>query len=63
MTAMAIRPVMARAVYSGGAKPLAKSASTGARMISTTPPKRPPRAEDEIAMPMASPARPFWAMG
>lgn len=55
--------VTARAAYSGGPKLAAKLASAGARRIRTKPPKMPPIAEAEMAMPIALEARPFWAMG
>ena len=63
ITAMAKSPVIARMAYSGGANPLAKRASKGDPTIRTRPPIRPPIADAVIAMPMASDARPFWAIG
>ena len=56
---MAIKPVMANAVNSGGEKLLANFARVGAASINTMPPKRPPKADAEIAIPIASEARPF----
>jgi len=63
ITAMAISPVMAKAVYSGGANLRATMARRGANAISTRPPKNPPSADAEIAIPIASAARPFCAIG
>ena len=63
ITATAISPVIASAVYSGGAKLPAICARKGALNIKTTPPNRPPNAEAEIAIPIASDAFPFCAIG
>ena len=59
ITMIAIKPVMANAVNSGGEKLLANFARVGAASINTMPPKRPPKADAEIAIPIASEARPF----
>jgi hypothetical protein len=50
-------------VYSGGEKLLANLASVGAATIKTNPPNSPPSADAEIAMPIASEARPLCAIG
>ena len=54
ITIIAIKPVIASAVYSGGEKLLASFAGVGAASVKTIPPKSPPSADAEIAMPTAS---------
>ena len=62
-TAMAVRSFGTNIAYSGGAKLDAKAARTGAARMSTNPPSRPPSAEAEIAIPIASAAQPVCASG
>ena len=56
-------PKTARAKYSGALNRRAKLARIGAKKVRQRAVKVPPMPEATVAMPIALPANPFWAMG
>ena len=60
---MIVMPNTMTAKYSAGPNDSATLARAGAQKLSTTTEKRPPMNELIVAMPSASTARPFWAIG
>ena len=62
-TAMKVMPMSARKNVSGEANSKTIGSSIGRIATRTRTPNRPPRPDDISAAPMASPPRPFRAMG